>query len=395
SLRKAAAADFNTSPATAISEANFTLLFDGLMKWPADFKPLRKVEKLLQDKIKLYNDEHKVDWATGELMAYGSLLIEGKDVRMSGQDVKRGTFSHRHAILRDENTNNEYSRLDHFTEMQAPFRIYNSLLSEYAVLGFEYGYSMANPNALVIWEAQFGDFCNGAQTMIDQFIVAAETKWQRMNGVVMLLPHGYEGQGPEHSSARMERFLQMCAELNIVITNITTAANFFHALRRQLCWSFRKPLINFSPKANLRHPGSYSAAAEFTNGRFKEVIDDAFVNDAAAVKKVLFCSGKIYFDLAERQQKENRKDVAIVRLEQIYPIPQIQLDELYSKYSKAIWHWVQEEPLNMGAASFLRMNLKNINFFIISRVQSASTATGYAKIHAKEQAEIIDTAFSI
>jgi 2-oxoglutarate dehydrogenase E1 component len=395
SLRKATPLDFETSPVTAISETNFKLLFDGLMKWPADFKPLRKVEKLLQDKIKLYNDEHKVDWATAELMAYGSLLIEGKDVRMSGQDVQRGTFSHRHAILRDENNNNEYSRLDHFTEMQAPFRIYNSLLSEYAVLGFEYGYSMANPNALVIWEAQFGDFCNGAQTMIDQFIVAAETKWQRMNGVVMLLPHGYEGQGPEHSSARMERFLQMCAELNIVITNITTAANFFHALRRQLCWSFRKPLINFSPKANLRHPGSYSSASDFTNGKFKEVIDDVFVNDATEVKKVLFCSGKIYFDLAERQQKENRKDVAIVRLEQIYPTPQKQLDELYSKYSKAIWHWVQEEPLNMGAASFLRMNLKNINFFIISRVQSASTATGYAKIHAKEQAEIIDTAFSI
>ena len=395
SLRKATATDFDASPVTAITESNFKLLFDGLMKWPTNFKPLRKVEKLLQDKIKLFNDEHKIDWATGELMAYGSLLIEGKDVRMSGQDVKRGTFSHRHSVLYDENTNAEYNRLNHFTEMQAPFRIYNSLLSEYAVLGFEYGYSMANPNALVIWEAQFGDFCNGAQTMIDQFIVAAETKWQRMNGVVMLLPHGYEGQGPEHSSARMERFLQMCAELNIVITNITTAANFFHALRRQLTWSFRKPLINFSPKANLRHPGSYSAASEFTNGRFKEVIDDSFVNDAAAVKKVLFCSGKIYFDLAERQLKDNRKDVAIVRVEQIHPIPQNQLDELYKKYSKAIWHWVQEEPLNMGAASFLRMNLKNINFFIISRIQSASTATGYAKIHAKEQAEIIDTAFSI
>ncbi len=395
SLRKATATDFDASPVTAITESNFKLLFDGLMKWPTNFKPLRKVEKLLQDKIKLFNDEHKIDWATGELMAYGSLLIEGKDVRMSGQDVKRGTFSHRHSVLYDENTNAEYNRLNHFTEMQAPFRIYNSLLSEYAVLGFEYGYSMANPNALVIWEAQFGDFCNGAQTMIDQFIVAAETKWQRMNGVVMLLPHGYEGQGPEHSSARMERFLQMCAELNIVITNITTAANFFHALRRQLTWSFRKPLINFSPKANLRHPGSYSAASEFTNGRFKEVIDDPFVNDAAVVKKVLFCSGKIYFDLAERQLKDNRKDVAIVRVEQIHPIPQNQLDELYKKYSKAIWHWIQEEPLNMGAASFLRMNLKNINFFIISRIQSASTATGYAKIHAKEQAEIIDTAFSI
>ena len=394
-MRKATPDDFITSPVTGISTSTFKSLFEGLMKWPADFKPLRKVEKLLQDKIKLFNDEQKIDWATGELMAYGSLLIEGKDVRMSGQDVKRGTFSHRHAVLYDENNNAEYNRLDHFTEMQAPFRIYNSLLSEYAVLGFEYGYSMANPNALVIWEAQFGDFCNGAQTMIDQFIVAAETKWQRMNGVVMLLPHGYEGQGPEHSSARMERFLQMCAELNIVITNITTSANFFHALRRQLTWPFRKALVNFAPKANLRHPGSYSLASEFTEGRFREVMDDAFVKDAADVKKVLFCSGKIYFDLAERQLKDNRNDVAIVRVEQIYPLPQNQLDELYKKYSKAIWHWVQEEPLNMGAASYLRMNLKNINFYIISRSQSASTATGYAKIHGKEQTEIIDMAFSI
>ena len=395
SLRRASTDDFDNSPVTAISEEHFRLLFDGLMKWPGDFKPLRKVEKLLQDKLKLYSDENKIDWATGELMAYGSLLIDGKDVRMSGQDVKRGTFSHRHSVIYDENTNTEYNRLNHFTETQAPFRIYNSLLSEYAVLGFEYGYSMANPNALVIWEAQFGDFCNGAQTMIDQFIAAAETKWQRMNGVVMLLPHGYEGQGPEHSSARMERFLQMCAELNMVITNVTTAANFFHVLRRQLAWPFRKPLINFSPKANLRHPGSYSLASEFTSGGFKEVIDDSFVKDASAVKKVLLCSGKMYFDLAEKQLKDDRKDVAIIRLEQIYPLPQAKLDELYQKYNKAIWYWAQEEPLNMGAATFLRMNLKNINFFIISRIPSASTATGYSKIHAKEQAEIIDKAFSI
>jgi 2-oxoglutarate dehydrogenase E1 component len=395
SLRRATTDDFNASPVTAINEKDFTLLFDGLMKWPSDFKPLRKVEKLLQDKIKLFTDEQKIDWATGELMAYGSLLIEGKDVRMSGQDVKRGTFSHRHSVIYDENTNTAYNRLDHFTEMQSPFRIYNSLLSEYAVLGFEYGYSMANPNALVIWEAQFGDFCNGAQTMIDQFIAAAETKWQRMNGVVMLLPHGYEGQGPEHSSARMERFLQMCAELNMVITNITTSANLFHALRRQIAWPFRKPLINFSPKANLRHPGSYSFKNDFISGGFKEVIDDGFTQDASTVKKVLLCTGKVYFDLAERQQKDNRTDVAVIRMEQIYPLPQNQLDELYKKYSKAIWHWVQEEPLNMGAATFLRMNLKNINFYIISRSASAATATGFSKVHAKEQAQIIDTAFSI
>jgi 2-oxoglutarate dehydrogenase E1 component len=395
SMRKATPEDFDISPVTAISPDSFKLLFDGLMKWPDGFTPLRKVEKLLRDKVKLFDDEHKVDWATAELMAYGSLLIEGKDVRMSGQDVKRGTFSHRHAVLYDENTSEEYNRLNHFNDKQYPFRIFNSLLSEYAVLGFEYGYSMANPNALVVWEAQFGDFCNGAQTIIDQFIIAAETKWQRMNAVVMLLPHGYEGQGPEHSSARMERFLVMCAGRNIVVTNVTTAANFFHVLRRQLYWPFRKPLVNFSPKANLRHPGSYSDKAEFFNGRFKEVIDDVFVEQASEVKKVLFCSGKIYFELAERQRADNRKDVAVIRLEQIYPIPQNQLDELYKKYSKAIWHWVQEEPLNMGAASFLRMNLENINFYITSRKKSAATATGFAKIHAKEQAEIIDTAFSI
>ena len=395
SLRKAKAEDFDSSPITAISSEQFTALYDGLMKWPSDFKPLRKVEKLIQDKLKLFSDEKKVDWATGELMAYGSLLTDGKDVRMSGQDVKRGTFSHRHAVIYDETNNNEYNRLDHFTQMQAPFRIYNSLLSEYAVLGFEYGYSMANPNALVIWEAQFGDFCNGAQTTIDQFIAAAETKWQRMNGVVMLLPHGYEGQGPEHSSARMERFLQMCAELNMVVVNVTTSANCFHLLRRQLAWPFRKPLIVFSPKANLRHPGSYSLMSEFTTGGFKEVIDDETIKDAAEVKKVLFCSGKMYFDLAERRQKENKAGVAIIRLEQIYPLPQKQLDELYKKYSKALWYWVQEEPLNMGAAGFLRMNLKNINFLIISRQPSASTATGYAKVHAQEQAQIVDTAFSI
>jgi 2-oxoglutarate dehydrogenase E1 component len=395
SMRKATVDDFDASPVTAIGGDEFKLLFDGLMKWPGNFKPLRKVEKLISDKLKLFSDENKVDWATAELMAYGSLLVEGKDVRMSGQDVKRGTFSHRHSVLYDENTNEEYNRLNHFTETQTPFRIYNSLLSEYAVLGFEYGYAMANPNALVIWEAQFGDFCNGAQTIIDQFITSAETKWQRMNGVTLLLPHGYEGQGPEHSSARMERFLQMCGEMNFVVSNVTTAANFFHLLRRQVAWPFRKPLVNFSPKANLRHPGTYSTKEEFTGGGFKEVLDDATILDASAVKKVLFCSGKIYFDLAERQQRENRTDVAIVRLEQIHPLPQKQLDELYKKYSKAIWYWVQEESLNMGAATFLRMNLKNINFYIISRQASASPATGYNKVHQKEQEQIIDTAFSI
>ncbi|BFG71779.1 2-oxoglutarate dehydrogenase E1 component [Sediminibacterium sp. KACHI17] len=395
SMRKATDEDFDQSPVTAVPQEQIQQMFAKLMTWPAEFKPLKKVEKLLQDKTKLLETEQKIDWATAELLAYGSILMEGNIVRMSGQDVQRGTFSHRHAILRDENTNKGYNRLNHFTDNQESFRIYNSLLSEYGVLGFEYGYAMANPNALVIWEAQFGDFCNGAQTMIDQFIAAGEQKWQRQNGVVMLLPHGYEGQGPEHSSARLERFLQMCAELNMVITNITTASNLFHALRRQLAWNFRKPMINFSPKANLRNPATYSSITELSEGGFKEVIDDTFVDSAAQVKKVLLCTGKLFFEMSDKQQKENRKDIAIVRLEQLYPLPQKQLEALHKKYNKATWFWVQEEPLNMGAASFLQMNLKNINFGVISRNASAATATGYAKVHAAEQAEIINTAFDI
>src|SRR5436190_12562718 len=287
SLRRASADDFDQSPITAITEESFRNVFTAIMKWPEDFKPLRKVEKILQDKIKLFEAEAKVDWATAELMAYGSLLVDGKDVRMSGQDVKRGTFSHRHATLRDENTDKNHNRLSHIPGAEGKFRIYNSLLSEYGVLGFEYGYALANPNALVLWEAQFGDFANGAQTVIDQFIAGAEQKWNRMNGVVMLLPHGYEGQGPEHSSAKMERFLQMCAELNMVVTNVTTAANLFHLLRRQLNWPFRKPLVNFSPKANLRHPGTYSRLDEFLGGGFREMIDDAFIKDPSQVNKVL------------------------------------------------------------------------------------------------------------
>jgi 2-oxoglutarate dehydrogenase E1 component len=329
-------------------------------------------------------------------MAYGSLLTEGKDVRMSGQDVKRGTFSHRHSILRDEVTAESFKRLSVLEETSgSKFHIYNSLLSEYAVLGFEYGYALANPDTLVIWEAQFGDFCNGAQTMIDQFISAGEQKWNRMNGITMLLPHGYEGQGPEHSSARMERFLQMCAELNMVVTNITTAANFFHALRRQVAWPFRKPLINFSPKANLRNPGSYSLKNEFTDSKFREVIDDPTAPSSEQVKKIFFCSGKIYFELAERKLAENRADIAIVRLEQLYPLPENQLLGIQRKYAKATWFWVQEEPLNMGAASYLKMNLNSIRFGVIARQASASTATGYNKIHLQEQAELLDAAFGM
>ena len=393
-LRKATEADFAQSPDTPISEDTFKQLFTALMQWPEGFSPLRKVEKLLQDKVKLFETEGKVDWATGELLAYASLLAEGHEVRLSGEDVKRGTFSHRHAVIYDQNTNQPYNRLSRLGEKQGKPYIYNSLLSEFAVLGFEYGYAMANPNNLVLWEAQYGDFANGAQTIIDQYIVGGEQKWANMNGLVMLLPHGYEGGGPEHSSARLERFLQMSAELNMVVTNITTAANFFHALRRQLAWQFRKPMINFSPKANLRHVRSYSEMAEFTNGGFKEVLDDPNIKSATKVKRVLLCSGKMYFDLSEKQLAEKREDIAIVRLEQIYPLPVAQLNALKNKYKKAEWVWVQEEPRNMGALMFLQMSLEDFKIRYISRAASASTATGFSKKHAQEQAALVEQAFA-
>ena len=393
-LRKATESDFDKSPITAVSQAQFQHVFDAIMTMPEGFTPLKKVDKILKDKVKIYQSENKIDWATAELMAFGTVMMDGADVRMTGQDVGRGTFSSRHCVLRDELSDAPYNRLANIPNAKGKVRMYNSLLSENAVLGFEYGYSLASPNALVLWEAQFGDFVNGAQTIIDQFITGAEQKWNRMSGITMLLPHGYEGQGPEHSSARMERFLVACAELNIIVTNITTAANYFHALRRQLAWPFRKPLINFAPKANLRHPGTYSLTESFCTGSFQEVIDDGFVH-ANEVKKVLFCSGKVYYDLLDQQQTDQRRDVAIVRLEQIYPLPSNQLEALYKKYKNAVWYWVQEEPLNMGAASFLQMNLKQMNYGIIGRKASASTASGFMKIHKAEQAEIVNTAFTI
>ncbi|MCB9045863.1 MAG: 2-oxoglutarate dehydrogenase E1 component [Chitinophagales bacterium] len=395
SLRHSKHEDFDHSPETSISAEQVDRLVKDLMYIPEGFKPLRKIKKLLDDKVKLYKEEKKLDWATGELMAYASLIADGKIVRMSGQDVERGTFSHRHSVLHDENDNSSYNRLSKVSDNPEAFKVYNSLLSEFAVLGFEYGYSIADPNALTIWEAQFGDFANGCQTVIDQYIVSAETKWRKMSGIVMLLPHGYEGQGPEHSSARIERFLQLCAEDNIVVTNITTAANLFHMFRRQMTWGFRKPLVNFSPKANLRHVRSYSPVEDFTQGGFREVIDDPNIKTAGKVKRVVLCSGKVYFDLSEKQIEEKRTDVALVRLEQMYPLPTRQLNELKDKYKKAEWVWVQEEPRNMGAAGYLYMNQEDFSVDrYITRPASAASATGFAKQHAQQQKElIVDKAF--
>jgi 2-oxoglutarate dehydrogenase E1 component len=364
---------------------------------PGHFKPIPKVSRLLENNKKLLA-KGMVDWATAELMAYGSILLEGKDVRMSGQDVQRGTFSHRHAVLHDAKTNEVLNRLDNIEATQGKFHIFNSLLSEFAVMGFEYGYSLAHPHNLIIWEAQFGDFFNGAQTIVDQFISAAESKWNRMSGLTLLLPHGYEGQGPEHSSARLERFLQNCADLNMIVANITAPANFFHLMRRQLAWEFRKPLVVMSPKSLLRHPECVSPLEAFGAGtNFQEVIDDVNVTDkeAKGIKRVLFCTGKIYYDLAQRKKELKRSDVAIVRVEQLHPMPETQLEVVLNRYKKAELFWVQEESANMGAWQYMKLNWEtDRNLQRISRRASASTAVGFKKIHDQQQEEILQKAFS-
>lgn len=395
-MRIASAEDFVVSPDTSVKKTTLLEIAKRISTLPADKKFFKKIEKLFADRNKMATSSHVFDWAMGEQLAYATLLTEGKRVRLSGQDVKRGTFSHRHAVLTLEDSEEEYTPLLNLSEQQAPFDIYNSHLSEYGVLGFEYGYAMANPNALTIWEAQFGDFFNGAQIVVDQYIASAETKWQRENGLVMLLPHGYEGQGPEHSSARIERFMELCADYNMQVTNCTTPANFFHAIRRQFKRDFRKPLVVFTPKSLLRHPACVSPLVDFTEGKFKEVIDDTNVK-ANEVTRVLFCSGKIYYELLEKQQKDGIKNVAIVRVEQLYPTPLAQMETVYNGYknaSEAVW--VQEEPENMGAwPYFLRKTRKTAfkDIEVISRKESSSTASGFAKQHADQQAYILAKAF--
>jgi 2-oxoglutarate dehydrogenase E1 component len=396
-LRKAQSQDFEQSPDTSISKENLVKIIKALVKVPEGFHPLKKINQYLEQRRVLMRENNSVDWAAAELIAYGSVLLDGNDVRLSGEDVKRGTFSHRHACLYDEVSGEEYNRLAYIDEegKQGKFHIYNSHLSEYGVLGFEFGYSLPSPAPLTIWEAQFGDFNNGAQIIIDQFIASCETKWGRQSGLVLLLPHGYEGAGPEHSSARLERFLQLCGEHNMVVTNITSPANFFHALRRQLTWPFRKPLVNMSPKSLLRHPKCVDDISKIYEGRFREVIDDESIEDAAKVKKVLFCTGKIYYDLLTKKEADNRTDVAIVRVEQLHPVPEKQMDDIIKKYNKATaYHWVQEEPINMGAWSFLLLNYPKAKYLqCIARPQAASPATGFSKMHEKEQKALVELAF--
>ncbi len=393
-LRFAEEKDFESSIDTSVAKETLLKIGNSISKLPADKKFFSKISKLFSDRENMLTGDGKLDWAMGELLAYGTLLEQGFPVRVSGQDVERGTFSHRHAVLRLEESEAEYIPLNNISKEQAKFYIYNSLLSEYGVLGFDYGYAFNAPNSLVIWEAQFGDFANGAQIIIDQYISSAEDKWKRMNGLVMLLPHGYEGQGAEHSSARLERFLALCAEQNIQVVNCTTPANFFHVLRRQLLRDFRKPLIVFTPKSLLRHPKCVSEIADFTKGGFKEVIDDN--SNAAAVTKLVFCSGKLYYDLLEKKETTNRADVALIRLEQLYPFPKKQVDAIIKKYSNAAHIiWAQEEPENMGAYTYLLRVWKGLNFTSFARNESASPATGSHKTHDVQQQTLIENVFAL
>ncbi len=395
-----------TEGATAVPADTLRRIGHAISAVPANFDVNSKIVRQLEAKRVAIDTGEGIDWATGEALALGSLLLEGHRVRLSGEDVQRGTFSQRHAVLIDQQNQNEYTPLNNIRPDQARIDIYNSLLSEVGVLGFEYGYTLADPRTLVLWEAQFGDFANGAQVIIDQFLASGESKWLRMSGLVMLLPHGHEGQGPEHSSARLERYLQLCAERNMAVGNLTTPANYFHALRRQLKRNYRKPLVLMTPKSLLRHKLAVSPLADFGPGSgFKPVIGeiDTLVPDAE-VKRVVLCTGKVYYDLLAERRALGIKDVAIVRIEQLYPFPVISLPKAIAGYTNAQVVWCQEEPENNGAWTFIDRKIEKVLGGLemlakrpsyVGRPEAASPATGLAKVHAAEQAALVRAALSI
>lgn len=394
--------DHGAQPNTALDADTLRFIGQRVTSHPADFKPHARIQKLLDTRRSMLEPGGRIDWGMGEMLAYGSLLLDKINIRFSGQDVKRGTFSHRHAVLFDVDSAAEHTPLNHLKPgSQGNIEIVNSLLSEEAVLGFEFGYSLADPRALVIWEAQFGDFANGAQVIIDQFITSCEAKWSRMSGLVMLLPHGYEGQGPEHSSARMERYLQLCSQNNIQVVNATSPAQIFHLLRRQMLRNFRKPLVVMSPKSLLRLPEATSSLEEFTSGEFREIIDDVDPLDPAAVDRVVLCSGKIYYELLAARRAAALTNVAIVRVEQLYPYPFSIMADLVQKYESAShFAWVQEEPRNQGAWSYIENHIApqlspHMALRYIGRVASPSPATGYHKVHQREQEDIIRAALRV
>ena len=394
-LRRSVDNEFLMSPLTGVDQEVLDQLFNTMNQLPGDKKFFNKTKRLITDRHTLYHEKRIINWALGELLAYASLVQEGFPVRLSGQDCGRGTFSHRHAVLTIEDSEEKYIPLKHINPNQAPFHVYNSHLSEYGVLGFEAGYAYDNPNALTVWEAQFGDFANTAQVIFDQFLSCTEIKWYRMCGLVVYLPHGYESQGPEHSSARLERYLSLCADNNIQVVNCTTPANMFHVLRRQLYRYFRKPLIIMTPKSLLRHPQCVSDVKDIQMGSgFQEIYQDNSVTPDQ-VRRVLVCTGKVYYDLIARRDKDKIKDVAIIRLEQIYPLPELRLEELIKQYtrSKEII-WVQEEPENMGAWPFIFRKLHHLNIKGVYRKECGTTATGFSQQHLAEQKEVVNQAFS-
>ncbi|MEN9399161.1 MAG: hypothetical protein RL632_262 [Bacteroidota bacterium] len=385
--------DFLNSPTTGVDQKKLYELGIKLSTLPEGKKYFRKIAKIFEDRMNAVKN-NALDWGTAEMLAYATLLVEGHPVRLSGQDVERGTFSHRHAVVKTEDTEEEIITLNNLSDNQAEFTVYNSLLSEYGVLGFEYGYSLATPRGLTIWEAQFGDFFNGAQIMIDQFISAGEDKWATQSGLVMLLPHGYEGQGAEHSSGRMERFLQQCADNNMQIVNTSTPANHFHLLRRQLKREFRKPLVVFSPKMILRLPAAVSTLEEMANGGFQEVIDDAAAS-AAHVDTIVFCSGKFYYEMKVKAEEMGVENMAFVRIEQLYPLPKNHIDAIIAKYKNAKnILWAQEEPANMGAWTYIAMSMRSIPFIGITRNATAAAAEGSKKLHEKRLKQLFADLFS-
>ena len=385
------------TPKTSIAEKKLKELAIAMSTLPEGKKIYRKVARLMRDRLKMV-EEDRLDWALGELLAYATLLVEGHPVRISGQDVERGTFSHRHAVVKTEDSEEEIIPLNHLRKGQANLTIYNSLLSEYAVAGFDYGYAFATPNGLTIWEAQFGDFNNGAQILFDQFLSAAEDKWRTMNGLTLLLPHGYEGMGSEHSSGRMERFLQLGSGENMFICNITEPSNYFHLLRRQVKLNYRKPLVIFTPKKLLRYPKAVSKLSEMASGGFQKVLDDPRMSDksgASKVNTVVLCSGKIYYDLVERLDENPALNIALIRVEQIHPLPQVELAAVVEKYgADANYIWVQEEPKNMGAWSFILQNFTTVPLSVIARSTSASPASGSSDVHKLRQEAILDEVFA-
>ena len=392
-FRKSKRNDFENSPPTGVEKSKLLLLAKKMNSLPEGKKYFRKIVKLFDDRLKMIESD-KLDWAMGELLAYATLLDEGKSIRISGQDVERGTFSHRHAIVKTEDDEEEIVPLNLLNDHQGKFEIYNSLLSEYAVLGFDYGYAFNTPNGLTIWEAQFGDFFNGAQIIIDQFLSAAEDKWGTPNGLVMLLPHGYEGMGSEHSSARIERFLQLCAEENFQVANCTNPANYFHLLRRQIARPFRKPLVVFTPKKLLRYNRAVSSIQEMSSGSFQEVIDDSLATPSK-INQVVLCSGKFYYDLVEHYETLDKANIAFVRLEQLYPYPETQLKSIFNKYGKDCKYvWAQEEPLNMGPWSYILRKWEYSKIVCFSREESGSPASGSPKVFERRQQEIINKVMS-